>query len=127
MLKKLGVAIAIVLNLSAVTQAAEQYLKVGTDNVGVPFMLDTWTMGEKDESFGKVLKIYQLKSDLMFEYMLDPGCGDERLWIVGTRVYNSKGVKVGEEKNNSEIPARGNSFGSTAMKYYCRSIGARGW
>lgn len=127
MLKKLGVAIAIVLSMTTAAQGAERYLKVGTDSVGDAFMLDTWTMGKKDETFGEVLKIYQLKGELMFEYMLHAGCGDERLWIVGSRVYGRNGVKVSEQKDNSEIPAHGDSSGSRAMKYYCRSIGARGW
>ncbi|MEH1821506.1 MAG: hypothetical protein V7L31_20905 [Nostoc sp.] len=109
-------------------QDAEQFLTVGTDSDGVPFKLDTQTMGKKDKKFGEVLKIYQLKNDLMYEHMLHASCGDERLWIVGHRVYNGNtGKKISEEKEDKEIPAHGDSPGSTAMKYYCQAIKARGW
>lgn len=109
------------------TQDPEQFLTVGTDSDGVPFKLDTQTMGKKDRKFGEVLKIYQLKNDSMFEYMLNASCGDERLWTVGYRIYNNAGEKISEEKENKEIPAHGDSPGSTAMKYYCQAIKARGW
>ncbi|QLE42285.1 hypothetical protein FD723_18875 [Nostoc sp. C052] len=109
-------------------EGAEQFFTVGTDSDGVPFKLDTQTMGKKDRKFGEVLKIYQLKNDLMFEYMLHASCGDERLWTVGYRIYNSAGKKISEEKEgDKEIPAHGDSPGSTAMKYYCQAINARGW
>lgn len=118
----------IVLSLSTVAQGAEQFLIVGTDSDGYPFKLDTQTMGEKERKFGNVLKIYQFKDDLTFEYMLNASCGDERLWIVGHRVYNKRtGKKISEEKENKEIPAHGDTPGSTAMKYYCQAIKARGW
>ncbi|MHC5736556.1 hypothetical protein [Nostoc sp.] len=117
----------IVLSLFPVARGAEQFLTVGTDDGGVPFKLDTQTMGKKDRKFGEVIKIYQLKNDSMFEYMLHASCADERLWMVGYRIYNNAGKKISEEKEDREIPARGDTPGSTAMKYYCQAIKARGW
>ncbi|MEH2285479.1 MAG: hypothetical protein V7K90_29890 [Nostoc sp.] len=122
------VSAVIVLSLSTVAQGAEQFLIVGTDSDGVAFKLDTQTMGEKERKFGEVLKIYQFKDDLTFEYMLHASCGDERLWIVGHRIYSKRtGRKISEKKEDKEIPATGDSPGSTAMKYYCQAINARGW
>jgi hypothetical protein len=109
-------------------ESAAKYFNVGLDSNGDPFLLDTTTMGEKDKKFGNVLKIYQLKNDLMYEHALQASCGDERLWIVGHRVFNgNSGKKISEEKDTQEIPAHGDSPGSTAMKYYCQAIKARGW
>ncbi len=118
---------AIVLSFSSVAQGGEKYLQVGTDSDGDAFMLDTQTMGRKERRFGEVLKVYLLKKDLMFEYMLRASCGDERLWMVGSRVYNGNAVKVSEERHNKELPARADTPSANAMKHYCQSIGARGW
>ncbi|MEH2116071.1 MAG: hypothetical protein V7K39_26990 [Nostoc sp.] len=75
-------------------------------------------MGKKERKFGNVLKIYQFKDDFTFEYMLNASCGNERLWIVGHKVYNKRtGKKISEENENKKIPAHGDTPGSTAMKY----------
>ncbi|WP_445634615.1 hypothetical protein NSTC745_06437 [Nostoc sp. DSM 114161] len=112
----------------ALAQDTQKYVDVGSDSNGDPFLLDTTTMGETDKKFGSVIKIYQLKNELMYEYALHAACGDEKLWIVGHRVYNGNtGKKISEGKDSQEIPARGDAPGSTAMKYYCQTIGARGW
>ncbi|MBD2667377.1 hypothetical protein [Richelia sinica] len=121
-------SIAIVLSLSTTVLAqSERYVQVGTDSDGDAYLLDTKNMGKADPPFGQVIKLYQTKNDLMLEHLLNAGCGDERLWIAGMRVYGRNGVKLSEKKSGQEIPARGDSPGATAMKYYCHSIGARGW
>lgn len=108
---------------------AQKYVDVGTDSNGDRFLLDTTTMGKKDKKFGSVIKIYQIKNNLfMYEYLLRPSCSDARIWAVGHRVYNiNSGKKITEEKEDREIPGRGDNPGSTALKYYCQAIKARGW
>nr|WP_322640025.1 hypothetical protein [Nostoc sp. DedVER01b] len=119
----------IVLSLPTAVRGAEKYFNVGLDTFGDPFLLDTTTMGEKDKKFGSVIKIYQIKNNLfMYEYILRPSCSDARIWAVGHRVYNiNSGKKITEEKEDREIPNRGDNPGSTALKYYCQAIKARGW
>ncbi|MHC5827262.1 MAG: hypothetical protein ACYT04_68160, partial [Nostoc sp.] len=112
-----------------------KYFNVGSDSNGDRFLLDTTTMGELDtitigkkkHKLGEVLKIYQFKDDLTFEYMLNASCGDERLFIVGSRIYNSNSRKISEQKEDQEIPVTGDSLGNIVMKYYCQAIKARGW
>lgn len=126
----LSVAAISVLSTNGLVSAenAEKYFNVGLDSNGDPFLLDTTTMGEKDKKFGSVIKIYQLKNELMYEYALQASCGDERLWIVGHRVFNADtGRKISEERESQEVPARSDAPASTAMKYYCQAINARGW
>ncbi|MBN3951910.1 MAG: hypothetical protein HWQ38_37790 [Nostoc sp. NMS7] len=117
-------------------QDAEKYFNVGSDSNGDRFLLDTTTMGELDtitmgkkkHKLGEVLKIYQFKDDLKFEYMLHASCGDERLWMVGSRVFDrNTGRKISEGKEDKEIPVTGDSLGNIVMKYYCQAIKARGW
>lgn len=123
-----GAAIVSVLSLSAVAQADEQFLVIGTDSDGVPFKLDTTTMGKKERGFGEVIKIYRVKGNYMHEYMLHAGCADKRLWQVGHRMYIvPTAEKISEEKEDTEIPANGNSPGATAMNYYCKAVHASGW
>lgn len=131
-LKRLSVvfgAVAVsVLNLGAVAQADEEFVQVGVDKNDVPFMLKTTTMGQKERGFGEVIQIYQVKGNYMDVYMLQPGCADKRLWIVGHRVYVViTGEKIKEEKQDTEIKALGDTPGATAMRYYCTSIHATGW
>ena len=127
----LSVATILVLSTNGLVlaQNAEKYLNVGSDSNGDPFLLDTTTMGEKEKKFGEVLKIYQIKHNLyMYEYMLRPSCSDARIWAVGHRVYNiNTGEKITEEKEDREISDHGDNAGSTALKYYCQAIKARGW
>lgn len=106
--------------------ADERYVNVGADDSDNPFLLDTKTMGKKEPGFGNVIEVYQIKSNLMSVILLNPACGDNRLWIVGSRTY-SNGIKLTENKRRDEISSQGDSAGSTAMRYYCHSIGARGW
>jgi len=99
-----------------------------SDEGGVPFQLETTTMGQKERGFGEVIKIYQVKGNYMYEHLLHAGCADKRLWVVGYRVYIvPTGKKISEEKDDTEISAQGNRPGATAMKYYCQAIHAGGW
>ena len=65
----------------------------------------------------------------MFETVLRPACGDNQQQLVATRVY-SNGVKVKEHRFDGwgeEIGFQAGTPGGEAMRYYCRSINARGW
>lgn len=125
----LCVAIISALSFSSIAkvQSAEQYVNVGSDSNGDPFLLDTATMGRTDEEFGKTLKLYQIKNNLMKEILIDASCGDNRLWIVGVRTYSENGVMLSEDKVRQEVNIQSNSVASKSISYYCRSIGARGW
>ncbi|BBD68455.1 hypothetical protein NIES4072_42320 [Nostoc commune NIES-4072] len=60
--------------------------------------------------------------------MLRPSCSDAKIRAVGHRVYNiNSGKKITEEKEDREILDREDNPGSTALKYYCQAIKARGW
>ncbi|MEH2067087.1 MAG: hypothetical protein V7K47_02755 [Nostoc sp.] len=113
--------------LQSSSVASEKFVNVGVDDDGNPFLLDTTTMGDSEKGFGSVIKVYQQSDNLMTEVLLQTSCGDDKLWIVGARVYSSNGVKLSENKQREEISARGSSPGANAIRYYCQSIGARGW
>jgi hypothetical protein len=108
-------------------QSAEKYVNVGSDSDDVPYLLDTATMGKRERGFGSVLKVYQMKNNLMSEILLQASCGDERLSVVGLRTYSENGIKLTEDKVRQPLQVRTNSPGSQAMIYYCRSAHARGW
>ncbi|MBC6429608.1 hypothetical protein FM036_01490 [Nostoc sp. HG1] len=107
-------------------QSAGKFVNVGFDSDGDPFLLDTASMRKREPGFGSVLKIYQMKNNLMSEILVRASCGDESLSIVGFRTY-SQGVKLTEEKVRQQVAVRTDSPASQAMSYHCHSIGARGW
>lgn len=108
-------------------QGMEKYLNLGEDSSGDPFLLDTTTMGKIERGFGSVLLIYQIKNGLMNEMLVKASCGDNRLWIVGFRTYGQSGSKLAEDRQQQEVQIQGASPASKSMRYYCHSIGARGW
>lgn len=119
----------LVLSLTAIAKAqdTEKYVNVGSDSDGDPFLLDTEKMGYPVPGFfGTLIKVYQIKNGLMTELLLNPACGDNQLKIVGSRTY-SNGTKITENRHREEIGFRPNTPSGEAMRYYCRSINARGW
>ncbi|MEH1789696.1 MAG: hypothetical protein V7L23_30100 [Nostoc sp.] len=125
----LSVAVILTLSFSNVASAerAEKFVNVGYDSDGDAFLLDTTTMGKREQGFGSVLKVYQNKNKLISEFLVNAACGDETLSIVGARTYSQNGIKLTENKVHQSLQVRTNSPGSQAMSYYCHSIGARGW
>jgi len=120
---------ASVLSFSNVAQAqrAEKFVNVGFDSDGDPFLFDTTSLRKREPGFGSVLKIYQMKNNLMTEILVKASCGDERLSIVGIRTY-SQGIKLTEDKVSQQVqPRRTDNPASLAMTYYCHATGARGW
>lgn len=107
--------------------ASERLLRIGADSDGNPYFLDVTTMGRVEENYGKVISLYQSNAGSMTEFLLRPACGDEELWLVGTRVYSSSGIKLRESKGLDRVAVKGTGAGANAMRYYCKSIGARGW
>jgi hypothetical protein len=116
----------LILSSATLAQNTGKFVKVGTDSDGDPFLLDTTTMGKREAGFGSVLRVYQIKNDIMSETLLNAECGDENLSVVGLRTYN-QGVKLTEEKVRQPLQVRTDSPGSQAMTYFCHAIGARGW
>lgn len=115
------------LNSVASGQRAEKFVNVGFDSDGDPFLLDRTSMRKSEPGFGHVLKIYQMKNDLMTEILVRSSCGDESLSIVGLRTY-SQGVKLTEDKVHQQVqPRTTDNPASLAMSYYCHAIDARGW
>ena len=108
-------------------QGTEKYLNVGEDSSGDPFLLDTTTMGKIERGFGSVLLVYQIKDGLMNEFLVKASCGENRLWVLGFRTYGQSGAKLAENKEDMEVQIGDNSPASKSMRYYCHSIGARGW
>lgn len=108
-------------------QSAEKFVNVGSDSDGDAFLLDRTSMRKREPGFGSVLKIYQMKNNLMTEILVRASCGDESLSIVGLRTYNQDGVKLTEDKVRQQIQPRTDSPASLAMSYHCHAIGARGW
>lgn len=115
------------INGVVLAQSAEKYHNVGLDSSGDPYLLDTTTMGKRERGYGNVLKVYQIKDSLMTELLIKASCGDNRLWIVGMRTYNENGIKLAEDKRSQEVQLQAGSPATESIRYYCRSIGARGW
>jgi hypothetical protein len=119
---------ALSFNSVASAQRAEKFVNVGFDSDGDAYLFDTNSMREREPGFfGSVLKIYQMKNNLMSETLVRASCGDESLSIVGFRTYSQSGVKLTEDKVRQQIQPRTNSPASLAMSYHCHAIGARGW
>ncbi|MEH2179084.1 hypothetical protein [Nostoc sp.] len=111
----------------AFAQRAEKFVNVGYDSDGDAYLLDRTSMQKREPGFGSVLKIYQMKNNLMSEFLVRTSCGDESLSVVGFRTYSQDGVKLTEDKVRQQVQPRTDSPVSQAMTYYCHAIGARGW
>ncbi|MBD2694848.1 hypothetical protein [Anabaena catenula] len=108
--------------------ASAEMVKVGENSDGTVYFLDTDTMMKRDEDFGTVIKVYAplSKADYFSQYSLKPACGDERLFLVGSRlIYDGRVIETTKLKEETRV--RNGSPFSNAMTYYCKSIGARGW
>lgn len=121
-----GAISALSFNSVAEAQRAEKFVNVGFDSDGDAFLLDRTSMRKREPGFGSVLKIYQMKNNLMTEILVKASCGDESLSVVGIRTY-SQGVKLTEDKVRQQVQPRTDSPASLAMSYHCHAIGARGW
>ncbi|WP_335228447.1 hypothetical protein [Nostoc sp.] len=108
-------------------QSKEKFVNVGYDSDGDAYLFDRTSLRKMEPGFGSVLKIYQMKNNLMTEILAKASCGDERLSIVGFRTYSQDGVKLTEDKVRQQVTVRTDSPASQAMTYYCHSIGARSW
>ncbi|KYC42038.1 hypothetical protein WA1_18725 [Scytonema hofmannii PCC 7110] len=122
-----AVVIAVVGFGSTASAQSQRYVNVGYDRDGEPFLLDTQAMNRPVLGFGRVLKVNQIKDGLMIQLLIQPSCADEKLWLVGSRGYNENGVKVAENKKREEVALKVGTPFTEAMRYYCRSVGARGW
>ncbi|MEH2070043.1 MAG: hypothetical protein V7K47_18090 [Nostoc sp.] len=131
---KLSVSVLSAVTISAlsfssvvVAQSAEKFVNVGYDSDGDAYLFDRTSLRKREPGFGSVLKIYQMKNNLMTEFLVRASCGDETLSIVGFRTYSQDGVKLTEDKVRQQLQVRTDSPASQAMAYHCHAIGARGW